>query len=333
MRRREFVIGSAATLAMPLAAGAQTATKMKRLAMVHASEKIANMTSNGRPAYRAFFEELSRLGYTEDRNLLVERFTGEGHQDQYAALARKVVATAPDAILSMHARIALPLKSFTSTIPIIAVNSDPVALGLVTNLARPGGNITGVSVDAGLEIWGKRLEILAEAVGKLSKPRFLTTPQQWEASTGTVIREAAERSGIPLAATLLKGDVDRSNYVRAFETLREEGADGLVVSEVGENISNREIIVELATQYSLPAVYPYREFVDVGGLLAYSIDLVDTFRRLANQVVSIFSGMSPGDIPVFQQTRFQLIANIKAAQAIGLAMPPSLLARADEVIE
>jgi putative tryptophan/tyrosine transport system substrate-binding protein len=333
MRRREFIIGSVATLAMPLATGAQTATKMKRLAMVHPSEKIANMTTNGGASFRAFFEELSRLGYTQDRNLLVERFTGEGRQDQYAALARRVVDTAPDAILSMHARLALALKSLTSTIPIVAVNSDPVALGLVTNLARPGGNITGVSVDAGLEIWGKRLDVLAEATGKLTKPHFLTTPQQWDGPTGIIIREAAHRVGIPLVATLLSGDIDRSNYARAFETLREEGADTLVVSEVSENLSNRRTIVELATQYLLPAIYPYREFVDEGGLLAYSIDLVDTFRRLANQVASIFSGTSPGDIPFFQQTRFQLVTNVKAAQAIGLAMPPSLLARADEVIE
>jgi putative ABC transport system substrate-binding protein len=224
-------------------------------------------------------------------------------------------------------------KSLTSTIPIIAVTSDPVALGLVTNLARPGGNITGVSVDAGLEIWGKRLDVLAEATGRLTKPHFLTVPLQWDGPTGTVIREAAQRSGIPLVATIMSGDIDRSNYVRAFEKLREEGADSLVVSEVSENLANRRTIIELATQYRLPAIYLYREFVDDGGLLAYSIDLVDTFRRLANQIASIFSGTSPGDIPFFQQTRFQLIANVKAAQAIGLAMPPSLLARADEVIE
>src|ERR1700730_9787464 len=121
MRRREFIVGSAATLAMPLAAGAQTLAKTKRLAMVHPSEKVANMTSNGRPSFKAFFEELGRLGYTEDRNLLVERFSGEGRQEQYADLARKVVDTAPDAILPMHSWIALPLKSLTSTIPIIAV--------------------------------------------------------------------------------------------------------------------------------------------------------------------------------------------------------------------
>jgi ABC-type uncharacterized transport system substrate-binding protein len=331
MRRREFlgVLGSVAA-AWPVVARAQ---QIKRLALVHSSEEPANMTSNGRPSFRAFFEELSRLGYTEGQNLVVERFTGEGRQENYAALARKVVETLPDAILSMHARIALPLKSLTPTIPIIAVNSDPVALGLVSNLARPGGNITGVSVDAGLEIWGKRLDVLVEAAGQLSKPHFLTTPQQWDGSTGIVIREVAKRSGIPLVATLLSGNVDRSNYVRAFEQLRNESADALVVSEVAENLSNRRTIVELTTQYRLPAIYPYREFVDEGGLLAYSIDLLDTFRRLANQVASVLSGTSPGDIPVFQQTKFQLIANIKAAQAIGLAIPPILLARADEVIE
>jgi putative ABC transport system substrate-binding protein len=301
--------------------------------MIHASESPSNMTATGRPYFRAFFDELDRLGYIEGRNLEVLRFSGQGQQDQYPIVTRSAVDVAPDVIFSMHARLALALKAQTASIPIVAINSDPVALGLVSNLARPGGNITGVSVDAGLEIWGKRIDILSEAVGRPSRMHFLTTSQQWGAATGHAIREAARRAAISLAVVQLEGDIDRANYLRAFAQLREEKAEALLVSEVAENISNRNTIVELAMQYALPAIYPYREFTEVGGLLAYSVDLSDALRQIARQIASIFNGARPGDIPVFQPTNFRLIANVKAAQAIRLTLPAALLSRADEVIE
>jgi putative tryptophan/tyrosine transport system substrate-binding protein len=240
----------------------------KRLAMIHASESPSAMTATGRPSFRAFFDELDRLGYVEGRNLEVLRFSGQGRQDQYSIVTRSAVDAEPDVILSMHARLALALKAQTASIPIVAINSDPVALGLVSNLARPGGNITGVSVDAGLEIWGKRIDLLSEAVGRPSRMHFLTTSQQWGAATGDAIREAARRAAIALAVVQLDGDVDWANYFRAFTKLAEEKAEALLVSEVAENISNRNTIVELAMHHALPTIYPYREFTDVGGLLA-----------------------------------------------------------------
>jgi putative ABC transport system substrate-binding protein len=333
MRQRNFIAGATFAIAMPRIARAQIADKPKRIAMVHASEMPSNMTAAGRPSFKAFFNELEKQGYVEGRNLEVLRLSGEGRQDQFAAVARRAVDTAPDVIFSMHARLALALKSQTSSIPIVAINSDPVALGLVSNLARPGENITGVSVDAGLEIWGKRIDILSEATGRPAKMHFLTTSQQWGAATGNVIREVATRAGISLVVVQLDGDVDRNNYVQAFNKLKEDTAQALLVSEVAENLSNRNTIVELATQHSLPAIYPYREFIDVGGLLAYAIDLPEALRQIARQIVTIFGGTRPGDIPVFQPTKFQLIANVKAAQAIRLTMPATLLLRADEVIE
>jgi putative ABC transport system substrate-binding protein len=333
MRRRRFIAGAIFAIGAPSIVRAQLPGKPKRLAMVHASENPSNMTVTGRPSFKAFFNELERLGYVEGRNLEVLRVSGEGHQDQYAVVTRSTVDAAPDVIFSMHARLTMALKSQTSTLPIVAIGSDPVASGIVSNLARPGENITGVSVDAGLEIWGKRLEILREAVGKPAKLHFLTTSQQWKAGTGDAIREAARRAAISLAATALEGDINRASYIQAFKALGEQSGDALVVSEVAENLSNRNTIVELATLHSLPAIYPYREFVDVGGLLAYSIDLPEALRQIARQIVSIFAGTKPGDIPVFQPTKFQLVANVKAAQTIRLTLPPSLLARADEVIE
>src|SRR3979411_830887 len=199
MQRREVITlfgGTAAT--WPLAARAQQPAKMKRIALVSPATKISDMGVNNR-YYRLFFEELGRLGYVEGQNLVVERYSGEGRTEGYADLARHIVSTHPDLIFSMTGRIALGLKKATTTIPIVAINSDPVALGLVQSLARPGGNITGVSVDAGIELDGKRLALLAEAPPRLSNARFLVTQPSWEASTGAAARDAARQAGISLA--------------------------------------------------------------------------------------------------------------------------------------
>ena len=173
MQRREFITlfgGTAAT--WPLAARAQQPAKMKRIALVSPATKISDMGVNNR-YYRLFFEELGRLGYVEGQNLVVERYSGEGRTEHYADLARDVVNTHPDLIFCISYRLALNFKAATTTIPIAAITADPIALGLVSSLARPGGNITGVSVDAGIEVMGKRLGLLLEATSKLSNARSL----------------------------------------------------------------------------------------------------------------------------------------------------------------
>jgi putative ABC transport system substrate-binding protein len=172
MKRREIIgmIGAAA-VAWPLAARAQQPAKMKRIAVVHTTEKVGDMTITGRRAFRAFFEQLGALGYIEGRNLLVERYSAEGRTNYYAELARDVVATRPDLIFALSGVLATNFKMATATIPILTITSDPVDAGLVPNLARPGGNITGVSVDAGLQLWGKRLGLLREIVPTLSNAR------------------------------------------------------------------------------------------------------------------------------------------------------------------
>jgi putative ABC transport system substrate-binding protein len=221
----------------------------------------------------------------------------------------------------------------TTTIPIVAVNADPVALGLVPSLARPGGNITGVSIDAGLEIYGKRLELLAEATPQLSNAAFLTIRRQWDGAMGDVVREAARRTGTSLAGALLGETINEADYLRVFASMAQDRVDALIVSEVSENLTNRQLIADLAAKHRIPAIYPYREFVDVGGLMAYSIDLADTMRRLAGIIDKILKGISPADIPIYQPTKFELVINLKIARTLGLTMPPTLLARADQVIE
>jgi putative tryptophan/tyrosine transport system substrate-binding protein len=335
MRRREFitVLSGAASMVWPIIARAQQPAKMKRIAMVSSATKIGDMTITGPRWFRAFFEELGALGYAEGRNLLVARYSGEGRLDHYAELARDIVSTRPDLIISMSGPLATAFKTATTTIPIVTIAADPVAAGLVPSLAHSGGNITGVSVDAGIQIWGKRLGLLIEAIPKLSNTRFLTSQPNWERLEGPAVREAASQARISLAAASLGSTFDEAAYQRVFTSMKQDQVDALVVSSEGAHIANRALLVELAAKTRIPAIYPLREFTEVGGLLAYSVDLADIIRRIADLVDKILKGANPGDIPFFQPTKFELIINLKTAKALGLEMPPILLGRADEVIE
>src|SRR6195256_4287858 len=191
MQRRQFIrlVGGAA--AWPLAARAQQSSRMKRIAIVSPATKIGDMGVNGSRFYRMFFEELSRLGYIEGQNLVVERYSGEGRTEHYADLARDVVNTHPDLIFSQSTRLALNFKTATTVIPIVTTTADPIAGGLVSSLARPGGNMTGVSADAGIEVLDKRLALLLEATSKLSNARFLVSQLSWERFLGAAVREAS----------------------------------------------------------------------------------------------------------------------------------------------
>ena len=274
MKRREFITLVGGAVASPLIALAQQPPKMKRIAMVHGSEPVANMTITGRRAFRAFFEELGALGYIEGRNLLVERYSAEGRPDHFTELAREVVGARPDLIVSMRGLLTAEFKLATTTIPIVTTASDPVVAGLVPSLAHPGGNITGVSVDAGLQIWGKRLGLLREIVPKLSNARFLTSQVDWEmASEASAVRAVASQAGITLLGAVLGNTFNEAAYQRVFTAMKQDQVDALVVSSAGDHITNRVVLVELAAKNRLPAIYPFKEFTDVGGLMAYSVDL------------------------------------------------------------
>ena len=333
MKRREFItlVGGVAA-AWPLAVRAQQPAKMKRVAMVHPSRKVDDLTINGPAAFKAFFEELSRLGYVEGQNLAVERYSGEGRPERYIGLAREVVSSHPDLIFSIAGPLALLFKTATPTIPIVTITADPIATGLVPSIAHPGGNITGVTVDAGLEILGKRIGLLVEATSKPSNAGYLASRGGWERPSGAAAREAAKRAGISLTGELLV-TFNEGEYRRVFSTLRQDRVDAIIVSDEPEHITYLVPLVELIAKSSIPAVYPYRDFVDVGGLMSYSIDLLDAFRRLANLVDQILKGANPRDIPFYQATKFELAINAKTAKALGLDLPATLIGRADEVIE
>jgi putative tryptophan/tyrosine transport system substrate-binding protein len=333
MRRRDFItaLGTAAT--WPLAARAQQPAKMKRIAFVHPFAKVSELNVSNQTYQRAFFEELIRLGYIEGQNLGVERYSGEGQSERYAELVRNVVNTHPDVIVTLGARLSLDFKMATTTIPIVTIMFDPVAQGLVTSIARPGGNITGVTIAGGFEIIGKRLGLLVEAVPKLSSVGYLASRSYWEDIRGASAREAAKRAGIPMKAALLDSAFNEAEYQRVFTSMEQERADALMVSEEVEQIANRATIVELAAKGRIPTIYPNREFVEAGGLMAYSIDLADNYRRLANLSDKILKGANPGDILFYQPTKYELTINLKTAKALGLEMPAMLNSSADQVIE
>jgi len=335
MRRRDFItaLGTVAAATWPLAARAQQSTRMKRIAIVNPATEVSEMRLSGPPQYRAFFEELSRLGYVEGHNLGVERYSGEGRPERYAEMVRDVVNTHPDVILAVAAPLSLDFKMATTTIPIVTIVNDQIALGLVASIARPGGNITGVTIAPELVLIGKRIGLMVEAVPNLTTVGYLVSRSYWEDRRGAAAREAAKRAAISLKAALLGSAFNEAEYQRVFRSMEQDRPDALMVSDEAEHFDNRRAIVELAAKGRIPTMYTYGEFVRVGGLMAYSIDLPETFRRLANLIDKILKGANPGDIPFYQPTKFELSINLKTAKALGLEMPAMLLGRADEVIE
>jgi putative ABC transport system substrate-binding protein len=334
MRRREFItlIGGAAAT-WPLGARAQQPAKtMKRVAIVATATPIAEQNASNY-YLRLWFEELGRLGYVEGQNLIVERHSAIGQFDHLDELARDVVSTHPDAIFTSGIRLALAFKKYTAIIPIVTFVTDPVASGLVSSIARPGGNITGITSDAGIEIWGKRLGLLLEAIPKASNIQFLASRYFWEQAEGRVIREAAKQADISVTCALLDGTIDEAQYRRVFTAMEQDRVNALIVSEQAQTLIYRQLIVNLAAKSQIPAIYPFRDHVVLGGLMSYALDLPDLFRQGANMVGQILNGANPADMPFYQPTKFQLVINVKTAKALGLEIPSTLLLRADEVIE
>jgi putative ABC transport system substrate-binding protein len=228
----------------------------------------------------------------------------------------------------------MAFKAATTTIPIVALVGDPVASGLVSSLAHPDGNITGVSIDAGIETYGKRLEILREMVPSVSRVAFLAPRVYWQQHWfGGQMREAADRLGITLLGPPLEMPVNGPEVQRVMAAMAQQGADAIVVSEVPENVPWRQLIVEEAAKYRLPAIYAERDYVDLGGLMAYAEDYADLFRHAAMQIDQILQGAKPADVPIYQSLGWKMIINLKTAKALGIEIPGSILTRADEVIE
>ncbi len=332
MKRRDFF---AAAMLAPLMwpARAQKPDPAKRLAYVAPAGKLADMRIGGDANAAVFLEELKRLGYVEGQNLIVDRYSAEGQKERYGGLAREVVSTRPDVIWSLGTLLTREFKSLTSAIPIVAFTGDPVSFGLISSLAHPGGNITGVSADAGLEIWGKRLELLAEAVPKISRVAFISSPSAWENPGGKSVQEVARRMGILVRNAPLGAVKDEAEYRRVLSSIQQDQVDGIAVAEETETYFYRFLLVQLVEQVRIPAIFVYRDQTEAGGLMSYSYDIKGAIRTNARQIVDILHGARPSEMPYQQASRFELVINLKTAKALGLEIPANMLARADAVIE
>jgi putative ABC transport system substrate-binding protein len=334
MRRRKFVMLIGAAAAWPLAARAQQPGKVYRIAFLHPSASVETMYEATNPRFwRPFAEELRRLGYVEGQNLVVERYSGKGQTDRYAELARTIAASKPDAIFCFSTNMAAQFKAATATIPIVSFGTDPVAFGLVSSLAHPGGNVTGVAPDAGIELHAKNLELLRQAVPTASRIAYLTPRDGWESPGLVALKEAAQRLGISLIPALLDPPTHEPEYRRVFEEMAQDRVDALLVGDRAENFAYTRLIIELAEIGRLPAIYPDRPFAEQGGLMSYGVYKPELYRRAAYDIAQILNGANPGDIPFYQATRFEFVINLKTATALGLTISPTLLSRADEVIE
>jgi ABC-type uncharacterized transport system substrate-binding protein len=330
MRRREFItlIGSAVA-AWPLTAFG----KAQRIAIVSPSLPVSKMTeTSGNPYYLRFFNELRRLGYVEGQSLLIERYSGEGRAAHYPDLAREVVRSNPELIIATGNDVTLDFKAATTTIPIVGVFGFPVEAGIVASLARPGGNITGVTGDVGLEQWGKRMQLLQQVVPQATRIGFLQSRAVRE-KFADVEHDLYRRMGLTKVGPPFDRPIDEAEYRRVFAAFAQDGAEGIVVNDENENVTNLKVIVELAEKNRLPVIYPLKMFTQAGGLMSYGVDNADIGRQVADLVGKILKGTRPADIPIAQPTKFELVINLKTAKALGLTVPATLLVAADEVIE
>ena len=314
-------------LVVPVAA-AQPAGKVYRIGYLGTSPP--NTPENAR-ILEAFRQGLRERGWVEGHNTIIEWRYSEGRAERFPDLAAELVRLKVDLIVTVAAPAARAAKQATTSIPIVAIAvSDPVGQGLVASLARPGGNVTGLAT-LFPELAAKRLELLKEALPGVSRVAVL-----WNAANpGNVIiwegvKVAARTLGVTLQSREVRGPDD---FKGAFATMTRERPDALMTLDDPLFFRYRTSIVDFAAKKRLPAMYPFREYVEAGGLIAYSVNLSELFRRAAEYVDKILKGAKPGDLPIEQPTRFELVINAKTAKALGLTIPSSLLLRADHVIE
>jgi putative ABC transport system substrate-binding protein len=283
------------------------------------------------PLLAAFRTGMRDLGWVEGETFLIETRYADGNPIRFPEIAAELVRRRVDVILAGSSPGALAAKNAAGTIPVVMVTTgDPVGDGLVASLARPGGNLTGMTaLSQGLS--AKRLELLKEAVPGVTRVAVLTNPAS--PNTGPFVKESAAVAQALRVQLQLVEAHDPSEFETAFATMASKHAAGLMVLADVTFITHRKRIVELAAMSRIPAVYGEREFVDAGGLMFYGASLADMYRRAAVYVDKILKGAKPADLPVEQPTKFELVINLKAAKALGLAMPQSLLLRADEVIQ
>jgi putative ABC transport system substrate-binding protein len=328
IKRRDFItLLGGAVAAWPLAARAQQpAAKVPRIGFL--GNSTADLEAN---LVGPFRDGLRALGYEEGRNIVIEYRWAEGEYERFPALIAELVASNVDVIVTAGTPASLAVKKATTTIPLVMVAvGDPVATGLVASLARPGGNITGLT-SISSEMEGKRLELLREVVPKVSHIAVL-----WNAASPIQVIEEGEvraAAGVLGVKMLSLGVRTREEIDDALATIIRERPDALLVLADRLFLHHRTRIIDFAAQERLPGVHAYRELIEAGGLMSYGPSYADMHRRAAAYVDKILKGAKPADLPVERPVKFELVVNLKAAKALGLTIPPSVIFRADEIIE
>src|ERR1700680_2281711 len=332
MNRRDFVVAVVALLALgvaaaPLAAEAQQAGKVYRIGYLSTPTRAS--VERG---LQAFLRTLRERGWVDDQNLVIDYRWAEGNVERLPDLAPQVRRRKVDVIVAPAGSAALAAKNATSSIPIVMIfPSDPVEMGLVASLSRPGGNITGTTLTPGPEIFGKQLQILKETIPHASRVAILSNPADPSFATQVREVEATARSlRIRLQHVEARGPEE---FESAFAAMARERAEALLVTGSSTFLAHRARLAELAIKGRLPTMLSFRESVEAGGLMAYAVNMADFVGRAAVYVDKILKGAKPADLPVEQPTKFELLIDLKTAKALGLTIPQSLLLRADEVIQ
>jgi putative ABC transport system substrate-binding protein len=329
MKRREFITLISGAASLPLAARAQQSTgRVYRIGYLSLSSR-----ERSRRSAETFEDGLRKLGYrVGENNVTIEYRFANGEMERLPALAAELVRLGVDLIIAGSNPATVATKAATTTIPIVMVNIvDPVTSGLVASLARPGGNVTGLAVDAGGEILGKRFELLKEMLPNLSRLGIMWNPDvEVNRSRQAAMAETARTLGLTTISVEVRG---LDTLEQAFATMTKERAQAFVVQ--GDSVLHeyRDRIAEMALRSRLPSAAVTSQLVEAGFLLSYGADLLEPYRRAAGFVDKIFKGAKPADLPAEQPTKFELVINLKTAKALGVIVSPTMLARADEVIE
>jgi putative tryptophan/tyrosine transport system substrate-binding protein len=329
MRRRDFITFFGLAFVWPGRAHAQQPDRVRRIGVLL---PYAENDAEAKSHLSALTQELKRLGWSQDRNIRIDVRYAAGMADQYRALAKELAALQPDVFLSESTPAAAALKQETGTIPIVFVGvSDPVGSGFVTSLARPGGDLTGMmQYESG--ILGKWLAMLKEVAPHLTRVAFIANPKF---KGYDYFWRFAQAAAPALAIELIPSQIsdDAADIERSIESFARIPEGALLFVPDATIIANRDLVITLAARYRLPAVYPWRYFVTAGALMSYGIDNVDVLQKAASYVDRILHGAKPFDLPVQAPTKFETAVNLNTAKALGLTIPPTLLATADEVIE
>jgi putative tryptophan/tyrosine transport system substrate-binding protein len=325
MNRRAF-LGTLAVFAAPLAAGAQ------QTGTIHRIGYLSTDSAAGPRPVEAFRHALRELGWVEGQNIVIERRFAEGRFDRLPDLATELVRLKVEVIVAGVTPAAVAAKNATRTIPIVMFGvGDPVGLGLVASLGRPGGNVTGLSFSVGMDTFGKALELLKETLPKVRRLAVLWNPANpaHAAATGNV---KAAATSLAMQLQLLEAR-EPNEFEGAFAVMAKQRVDALLIVSDGMFVLHRARLTDLAIRNRLPSMHAVREMVEAGGLMSYGPSIVVAWRRAAFFVDRILKGANPADLPVEQPTKFELVINLRTAKALGLTIPASLLQRADQVLE